>query len=76
MERSRVIKDWNTVGDDKVRHTHAPMQGQKQQLGSPFVSGAGALLMHPGDQTLGAPDAEVIGCRCWVEYSIGGLRAR
>lgn len=76
VERSSIQKEWHTVGDDRVRHSHAPMQGQKQQLGSPFVSGHGALLMYPGDDSLGAGDDEIIGCRCWTEYVIGGARAR
>ncbi|HBO4454306.1 TPA: hypothetical protein L4U65_002899 [Pseudomonas aeruginosa] len=75
LERSRVLKTWHNVGDNRVRHTHSPMQGQRQQLGSPFVTGGGALLMFPGDQTLGAGDNETAGCRCWVEYEIGGIRA-
>ncbi|ELY3880247.1 hypothetical protein IPC733_05385 [Pseudomonas aeruginosa] len=75
LERSRVLKTWHNVGDNLVRHTHSPMQGQRQQLGSPFVTGGGALLMFPGDQTLGAGDNETAGCRCWVEYEIGGVRA-
>lgn len=76
IERHRIIKEWHTVRDERVRHSHAAMQGQKQQLGSPFVSGAGAQLMYPGDDSLGAGDAEIIHCRCWAEYTIGGPRAR
>lgn len=75
LERSSVLKTWHNVGDNRVRHTHSTMQGQRQQLGSPFVTGAGALLMFPGDQTLGAGDNETAGCRCWAEYEIGGVRA-
>ncbi|MCY1461190.1 hypothetical protein D9M71_788190 [compost metagenome] len=76
LQRSNITKDWHTVGDLKVRHTHAKMHGQKQQLGTPFVTGGAALLMYPGDSSLGAGEEETANCRCWAEYQVGEHHAR
>lgn len=65
-----VTKTWRTVGDDKVRHTHAAMNGQKRNFDVPFQSQAGSLLMQPGDQSLNAADSEIYGCRCSAVYSV------
>lgn len=53
---------WVTIPDDNRRHSHATMQGQKRAHGEYFVSGAGNLLLHPGDPF--APIGETAHCRC------------
>lgn len=66
-----VSRIWHSAGDGRVRHTHAGMDGQTVQgLNTPFVSPSGARLMHPGDRSLGAGAAEIIGCRCDDEINI------
>lgn len=66
-----VSRTWQTAKDERVRSfergdetSHASMHGQQQPAGSPFVSGAGNFLMHPGDPD--APPYETIQCRCVV----------
>lgn len=52
------IKIWVTVGDARVRHSHASVDGQEKPINTPFSNG----LMYPGE--MGAPASEVINCRC------------
>jgi hypothetical protein len=54
--------------DERVRHSHAAMNNQVQPLEQPFISGNGNALMYPADPS--APDDEVYGCRCSLEYVI------
>jgi uncharacterized protein with gpF-like domain len=58
------VQTWNTAGDERVRESHADMEGQQVPLGQPFVSGLGNDLMYPGDPS--APAEDVINCRCVV----------
>lgn len=58
-------REWNTMHDDRVRDTHADVDGQLRRMGEPFNVG-GASLMHPGDP--GGPASEVVNCRCWERY--------
>lgn len=53
---------WITARDLRRRASHVPMEGQCKPIDQPFVSGAGNLLMHPGDPN--GPPEEVINCRC------------
>lgn len=64
----QVDKGWRTMRDELVRHSHATMNGQKQPLNAPFISGNGNALMYPGDPS--APDDERYGCRCQAIYTI------
>lgn len=61
---SNVIatKEWLSQGDDRVRESHAEVDGEEVGLDETFSNG----LMHPGDQD-GDPE-EVINCRCGVLY--------
>lgn len=65
VSASQVERVWHSRGyDGRTRDTHLAMSGQVVQVGSPFRSPSGALLMHPGDRSLGAPAAEIVRCRC------------
>jgi HK97 family phage portal protein len=57
-----LSKEWLTQGDDRVRDSHAELDGVKVKLDEPFANG----LQHPGDQR-GTPD-EICNCRCGVLY--------
>lgn len=65
-----VIGTWSTSGDDRVRHSHVELDGQKRVFGEPFVTPSGARLNYPGDESLGAGPEEIIMCRCKKTYSI------
>ncbi|MAX61554.1 MAG: hypothetical protein CMK46_06960 [Porticoccus sp.] len=65
-----VLKEWSTSGDGRTRDTHIAMDGQRQKQGEPFRSPSGAMLMFPGDTSLGAGAAEVIQCRCMSQTRV------
>ena len=56
------------------RPHHQEMHGQVQPWGTPFVSGLGNELMHPGDPD--APASETVNCHCGVGYRIQTARQR
>lgn len=56
------FKQWISQRDEKVRHTHAAMDGQIVGWLEDFVSPSGAKGPYPG--ALGTPE-EDIACRCW-----------
>lgn len=69
-DASLVTRKWRSAGDRRVRHTHMVMNGQVVQgMDLAFQSPSGAMLRYPGDTSLGAGAAEIIGCRCDVEYN-------
>lgn len=70
LSEDQITKDWQTDKDERVRHSHREMQGQKQPFNQPFISGLGALMMYPGDASLGASDEDRYGCRCRARYSV------
>lgn len=62
--------DWSATGDERMRHSHAAMNGQKRTFGQPFQTPSGALMHYPGDTSLGAGPEETIQCRCMKRYQI------
>lgn len=65
-----VEKIWRSKGDEKVRHSHALLNGQRVPLNQPFKSPKGAQMMFPGDDSLGAGWDELAHCRCTVSYRV------
>ncbi|RFF46179.1 phage minor head protein [Xanthomonas campestris] len=65
-----VTGTWSDSGDQRTRHTHKAMNGQKRAFGEPFESPSGARLNYPGDTSLGAGPEEIVGCRCTKQYRI------
>jgi SPP1 gp7 family putative phage head morphogenesis protein len=55
-----VEKEWIAVLDNRVRHSHATVDGQKRDTEEKFSNG----LLFPGDPNGGA--AETINCRCSI----------
>lgn len=53
------------MGDERVRDSHAEMEGQKVPIDEPFILPGGAKAMYPGESGVAAED---INCRCFVEY--------
>lgn len=76
LPREAIVKDWETRRDEKVRNSHAGMQGQTRALGDPFSTNSGALLRYPGDRGLGAGWDETANCRCQARYTIRANYAR
>ncbi|MNQ39736.1 hypothetical protein D3C85_533650 [compost metagenome] len=66
-----IERGWHTAGDRRVRDTHEGMRGQTVRgLSLPFQSPSGALLMFPGDTSLGAGTEEIAACRCDESISV------
>lgn len=64
-----TTKTWNTMRDNKVRHTHREVDGVTVGILEPFKVG-NSLLMFPGDaETYGADLDEIANCRCHATYS-------
>lgn len=69
-----IERGWHTTQDGRQRDTHDAMGGQTVRgLSQPFQSPSGALLMFPGDSSLGAGTEEIVACRC--DESIAVRRA-
>lgn len=74
IESDAAQRVWDATGDARTRDDHMDMEGQAVRLDEPFISPSGARLMHPGDSSLGATGADVIGCRCHMRISIDFMR--
>jgi hypothetical protein len=67
-QRNEVTeKVWQTMGDGKVRNSHANANGQKRASDEPFTLENG-MLQYPMDASLGASLGEIINCRCVAVY--------
>ena len=64
----KTKKTWHTMGDNRVRETHWPMDGVTIGIDE-FFDVNGWDMLYPMDGEHGAPPEEIINCRCWVTYS-------
>jgi len=71
IDPNDITRIWRTAGDDRVRDSHAEMDGEERGMNEPFVSGDGNMIFYPGDPA--APPEETINCRCWLETNIDFL---
>jgi hypothetical protein len=62
-------KTWVAIMDDRTRPEHAEADGQEVDYAEPFEVG-GEELMQPGDDSLGASDWNLMGCRCEAVISL------
>lgn len=71
-----VERVWDDAGDNRVRHSHKELDGQRVGLDEPFESPvSGARMMYPTDTSLDAPTKETLGCRCRARINIDWLGA-
>lgn len=61
-----VTKTWKTRRDNRVRSTHAFLEGKSVPVGGSFAV-AGTLLRFPGDPA--APMSLTAGCRCRLKFN-------
>jgi uncharacterized protein with gpF-like domain len=59
------IKEWITSRDDRVRDSHAEIEGEQRELDEPYSNGC----MAP---CIGDDPAEVCQCRCVEGYLVRG----
>ena len=67
VSKGKTRKRWKTFGDNRVRQTHREASGQTVAIDEPFIIG-GSRMMFPCDTSLGASAAEIVNCRCTVQY--------
>jgi len=67
VEATEDFKEWNTVGDSRVRIIHRRANGQRVPLNEPYIVN-GQRLMYPGDNSRGATADNTIHCRCAAFY--------
>lgn len=60
-------KQWLTMRDKKVRHTHEQVDGETISIFDAFTVGRYKMLF-PLDSSLGASQKEIANCRCVVKY--------
>jgi uncharacterized protein with gpF-like domain len=60
---TNLTKTWQTMGDEKVRESHAEAEGQTVAIDEHFTVG-GEQAYGPGDVGLSAENR--CGCRCWT----------
>lgn len=58
VSQQELRRVWDSTGDNKVRESHAAIDGEEVGWDEPYSNG----LMYPGDQS--GPPEEVINCRC------------
>lgn len=68
VEDGMMFKTWETAGDERVRNSHAEVEGLTIPIDEPFML-EGGMLMVPHDDSLGCDSNEIVGCRCSVSYS-------
>ena len=65
--------EWEAVMDDRTRHAHRMMHGERTELDEPFETPDGYTIYYPGDCSgvSDAPQSEIWNCRCtllaWVK---------
>ncbi len=70
LDPQNVRCTWSATGDKRTRHSHEAINGQKRAFGEPFQTPSEALMLFPGDTSLGAGPEETINCRCTKQYRI------
>lgn len=73
LERSQIKLRWSATGDARTRDAHWGLDRQEVRFGEPFQSPTGALMLHPGDTSMGAGGEDVINCRCFAQPKINYL---
>lgn len=66
----RLKKEWVATLDNRTRHAHAMLDGQKVGANEPFKVD-GYKLMFPGDQS--APGYLIYNCRCTTVSDVDGV---
>ena len=62
----KVLKQWVTMGDERVRTTHAMLDGVRVPLGDLFHTIDGDSAKGPGGFSTAE---ENCGCRCWLQLA-------
>ncbi|MCR5719590.1 MAG: phage head morphogenesis protein [Lachnospiraceae bacterium] len=66
-------QEWRAVLDNRTRHDHRLLDGQRRKIGEAFEVD-GIKIKYPGD--IGAPSYMIYNCRCTVRGVVAGLEPR
>ena len=66
----KLKREWVATLDNRTRHAHAMLDGQKADIDKPFEVD-GYKIMFPGDRS--APGYLVYNCRCTLVAAVDGL---
>lgn len=67
VKEGKTKKEWITMRDARVRHTHAVVDGRIIGMTEQFVVGD-SLMDFPRDTAYSPSAKEVIACRCSIKY--------
>jgi hypothetical protein len=67
LDPGQVARTWVTAHDERVRSSHAGLDGESRPPGEPFQGHSGPI-MHPGDPNAAA--SETVQCRCALSTRI------
>lgn len=67
IKSGKTRKRWITERDDRVRKTHAEVNGITIPIEEPFVVGD-SLLLYPKDETFLPNPEQTVNCRCTIRY--------
>lgn len=67
VDKQFVTGKWSSTMDGGTRHSHVGLNGQMRPHNVPFLSPTGALMLYPGDTSMGAHSEDVINCRCFLQ---------
>jgi hypothetical protein len=75
LQANELVRTWNTAADERVRHSHARLNGQRRPLGTGWEVSSTVTLDFPGDPD--APAEETVQCRCCLSTRLipGGVDA-
>ena len=69
-----LVIEWQATLDNRTRHDHRLMHGQRREVGEPFVTPDGYSILYPAETGKGEsdlPQREIWNCRCtllaWVK---------
>lgn len=67
VKDGKTRKEWITMRDRKVRHSHKEIDGKILGISEQFVVGD-SLMNFPRDETFSPSARQVISCRCSIKY--------
>lgn len=67
IKDGKTRKEWITMRDRKVRHSHREIDGKVLKISEQFVVGD-SLMNFPRDETFSPSAGQVISCRCSIKY--------
>lgn len=68
VKQGYKYKQWLTMKDNRVRHTHVQVDDTKIGIFDHFLVGD-SEMMFPKDTSLGAEPEEIVNCRCSLRYT-------